>query len=60
MISRLSSLILALFIVYIVRSALAPGTHGPDSNIVKDQVYRNREGKCYSMSPIAYVCPFGA
>jgi hypothetical protein len=31
--------------------------HGPDSNVVKKNIYKNSLGTCYVMEPIAHICP---
>lgn len=33
-----------------------PIIHGPDSNIIKYNVYQEEDGKCYKYNPKPYVC----
>jgi len=31
--------------------------HGPNSKKIKKIIYKNKNGKCYKLKPIVYICP---
>lgn len=49
-------LIFGCFIGYIIKYTLTK-KHGPNSNSVRKNVYKNYKGKCFKLEPIVYICP---
>lgn len=58
--SYIISIILALLITPYIYSIIVKYVlteyHGPDSNIIKREIY-SKDKLCYKLLPIPYVCP---
>lgn len=54
----LYTVLLAIFISLVIFFISYPFTtyKGPDSNIIRKQIYRYN-GKCYKLEPVVHMCP---
>ena len=54
---KILSVLLGFFVGYLLINYFIPTQieHGPDSNIVRNQIH-NVNGSCYYYEPVAHVC----
>ena len=54
----LITVIIGLVVGLVIGNLRTYKEHGPDSSEIKKHIYHDNGIGCYSMKPIAHICPF--